>query len=77
MINLWKRFQCWRKHDFRYLGGHWVLPEKFAITKRGCARCGLYQECGQDHVNGMQTLEKETFMTPSEVIDQDQLKGFR
>lgn len=51
---------CWLWcHTWTFEGGHWVLPAKFAITKRRCSRCGLYQEVGHDHVNRMQFLEKE------------------
>lgn len=55
-MNLICRF--W-KHRWVFKGGHWVIPEVAALTKRECSRCGLFQEISQDHVNGLQFLEIE------------------
>lgn len=55
-----KRLLCWIRHKWEFKGGHWIINGKYAITKRQCSRCGRYQEVLQDHVIGMQTLEKDS-----------------
>lgn len=57
--------KCWWRHDWKFLGGYWVIPKTFAITKRECYRCKLYQEIGQDHVFGLNTLELELKEQPA------------
>lgn len=56
---LWKKFLCWRKHDWKFDGGHWVIPKICSFTQRSCKRCHLWQEISHDHVNGIRFLEKE------------------
>lgn len=65
IAQLIRRAKCWWKHDWVFTGGEWVIPEKVAITKRTCWRCGLYQEIQQNHDRfqayffGSQELHKE------------------
>lgn len=54
-----RKLLCWWKHQWEFRGGHWVIPGKYAITKRECKRCSKFQEILQDHTIGMQTLERE------------------
>lgn len=54
-----RKILCWWRHDWAFVGGEWVIPEKYATTKRSCQRCGLYHEIGQDHVNGIRFLDKK------------------
>lgn len=53
------RIRCWWKHAWEFRGGHWIIPKVGALTKRQCTRCGLYQEIIQDHLFGVNVLEKE------------------
>lgn len=70
-MSLIKKILCWYKHDWKHVGGCWVIPKKYAITQRECERCGRYQEICQDHVFGWNTLELELPKRPT----QDQESG--
>jgi hypothetical protein len=54
------RLLCWLDfHRWEFISGNWVVEKKYALTRRRCARCQLHQEIGQDHMLGMQFLERE------------------
>lgn len=63
-MSLIKKLKCWWRHDWAFAGGNWIIPEKLAVTRRSCQRCGLYQETSEDHVNHIRICDLSVVRLP-------------